>query len=76
MVLLYSSFLQYRACITYGILGVAVNEFHFFNLNRIEELLGVHIVQGVPRADESVCRASSLVRTVSSRTSNDGVVLQ
>ena len=39
-------------------------------------LLGVHIVQGVPHADESVCRVSSFVRTVSSRTSNDGVVLQ
>ena len=39
------------------------------------KLLGVHIVQGVPCADESVCRASSFVWTVSSRTSNDGVVL-
>ena len=26
-------------------------------------LLGVHKVQGVPPADESVCRASSFVRT-------------
>ena len=39
-------------------------------------ILGIHIVQGVPRANETVCRASSFVRTVSSRTSNDGVVLQ
>ena len=26
-------------------------------------ILGLHIVQGVPRADESVCRASSFVQT-------------
>ena len=30
-------------------------------------------MQGVPRTDESVCRASRFVRTVSLRTSNDGV---
>ena len=35
---------------------------HFSTFHLVCNVLGVHIVQGVPRADESVFRASSFVR--------------